>query len=104
MAGTVKMLVYIRKNIFPIGKRNSCQFRAKLKSVFQSASPYCISFYFQAQAEERAAMLRAQLEQRKKAILERINKEGKDKLEKVCNKTFSSQNQESSSDQLISQG
>lgn len=29
-------------------------------------------------------MLRAQLEQRKKAILERINKEGKDKLEKVC--------------------
>ena len=33
-------------------------------------------------------MLRAQLEQRKKAILERINKEGKDKLEKVC-KTFS---------------
>ena len=49
-------------------------------------------------------MLRAQLEQRKKAILERINKEGKDKLEKVCNKTFSSQNQESSSDQLICQG
>jgi len=39
--------------------------------------------YFQAQAEERATMLRAQLEQRKKAILERINKEGKDKLEKV---------------------
>ena len=47
-------------------------------------------------------MLRAQLEQRKKAILERINKEGKDKLEKVC-KAFSL-NQERSSDQLISQG
>jgi len=43
-----------------------------------------ILFHFQAQAEERATMLRAQLEQRKKAILERINKEGKDKLEKVC--------------------
>ena len=43
-----------------------------------------ILFHFQAQAEERAAMLRAQLEQRKKVILERINKEGKDKLEKVC--------------------
>lgn len=45
--------------------------------------PNCILCYFQAQAEERATMLRAQLEQRKKAILERINKEGKDKLEKV---------------------
>lgn len=56
---------------------------AELKSVFQPA-PISISFYLQAQAEERAAMLRAQLEQRKKAILERINKEGKDKLEKVC--------------------
>ena len=33
-------------------------------------------------------MLRAQLEQRKKAILQRINKEGKDKLEKVCNRDF----------------
>lgn len=34
-----------------------------------------------AQAEERAAMLRAQLAERKKAILQRINKEGKEKLE-----------------------
>ena len=41
--------------------------------------------HFKAQAEERAAMLRAQLEERKKAILQRINKEGKDKLEKVLN-------------------
>ena len=30
-------------------------------------------------------MLRAQLEERKKAILQRIDKEGKDKLEKVLN-------------------
>ena len=45
---------------------------------------HCVSSNLQAQAEERAAMLRAQLEERKKAILQRINQEGKEKLEKVC--------------------
>ena len=40
--------------------------------------------YIKAQAEDRATMLRAQLEQRKKTILARINKEGKE-LEKVWN-------------------
>jgi len=48
-------------------------------------------------------MLRAQLEQRKKAILERINKEGKDKLEKVC-KTFKMIFFKGSFDKLLSQG
>lgn len=41
--------------------------------------------YLKAQAEDRATMLRAQLEQRKKTILARINKEGKERLEKVWN-------------------
>ena len=41
--------------------------------------------HYKAQAEERAAMLRAQLQERKKVILQRINQEGKDKLEKVLN-------------------
>ena len=35
-------------------------------------------------------MLRAQLEEKKKAILQRINQEGKAKLEKVCRFNFSS--------------
>lgn len=48
-------------------------------------------------------MLRAQLEQRKKAILERINKEGKDKPEKVC-KTFKMIFFKGSFDKLLSQG
>ena len=47
--------------------------------------PFFFFAHFKAQAEERAAMLRAQLEERKKVILQRINKEGKDKLEKVLN-------------------
>ena len=46
---------------------------------------YFFFAHFKAQAEERAAMLRAQLEERKKVILQRINKEGKDQLEKVLN-------------------
>lgn len=45
---------------------------------------YFSPVYVKAQAEDRAAMLRAQLEQRKKTILARINKEGKERLEKVC--------------------
>ena len=36
-------------------------------------------------------MLRAQLEERKKAILQRINQEGKDKVAKVCTLRLSSQ-------------
>jgi len=35
------------------------------------------------QAEERAAMLRKQLDEKKKAVLERLNKAGKDKWEEA---------------------
>lgn len=72
-----------RERIFPPWQQLRRLFFVSWLVHYVFYRPNCILCYFQAQAEERATMLRAQLEQRKKAILERINKEGKDKLEKV---------------------
>lgn len=67
----------------PGDRRFSVHFSLFLISPLLSFPFVYLFFFLKAQAEERAAVLRAQLEERKKAILQRINQEGKEKLEKV---------------------
>lgn len=67
----------------PGDRRFPVHFSLFLISLLLSFPFVYVFCFLKAQAEERAAVLRAQLEERKKAILRRINQEGKGKLEKV---------------------